>query len=54
MAKTMGPFRDAHVPFWFSGPRTDVPAEPLSQVLHIPMMGHQRETVTINNYKYSD
>jgi len=28
MAKAVGPFRDSRAHSWFSGPRTDVPAEP--------------------------
>ena len=28
MAKALGFFRDSRGPYWVSGPRTDVPAEP--------------------------
>jgi hypothetical protein len=30
MSIANGPFRDSRVPFWLSGPRPNIPAEPLS------------------------
>ena len=43
MAKAKGTFRDSWVPSWFSGPRTDVPAEPPS---HRHCLQHQVEFTT--------
>jgi hypothetical protein len=46
MAKTMGPFRNSHAPYWFSGPQLDVPAEPPPHIVPAYSNNGPRETVT--------
>ena len=53
MAKVIVPFRGSHAPYWFSGPRTDVPVEPPTPLIGPTYTNNgPPETVTTNNTKY--